>query len=267
MATIEGQRMIDGRDNTACACLLSVIIPLHDEGESPVAVLAGLKTVFEKLGADRCEVILVDDGSINPVPVNYSCGLSRVHVLPHTLRRGSGAARKTGVQSARGEIIAWIDGDGTYDPQSLTLLLAQLKNADQVIGARSTDHGDIKWLRLAAKRMSFLLASLLWLRWIPDLNSGLRVFRRECLLKWIHLLPDGFSCTSTSTLAALNHGQRIVFVSIPYHSRTIGTGSKFHPIFDTLKLWRAILKSRMWRCGKDTINTPIARGVHSDLGT
>jgi YD repeat-containing protein len=103
---------------------------------------------------------------------------------------------------------------------------------------------DTRWLRLMVKRTSFLFASLLWLRWIPDLNSGLRVFRRECLLEWVHQLPDGFSCTSTATLAALSNRQRVEFVSIPYRSRTNGAASKFHPFFDTLKLWRAILKAR-----------------------
>jgi polyisoprenyl-phosphate glycosyltransferase len=222
---------------------LSVIVPVHNEGHAFAGFLAELNDVLAGFAPKQYEIIVVDDASTDSALNNFTPNAA-LRVIRLSSRGGSGAARKRGVAMAQGRVIAWIDGDGTYDPKSLPTLFTRLENADQVIGARCTDHGSFKWLRLMVKRTSFLFASLLWLRWIPDLNSGLRVFHRECMLKWVHQLPDGFSCTSTATLAALSNHQRVEFVSIPYRSRTNGAASKFHPFFDTLKLWRAILKAR-----------------------
>jgi len=223
---------------------LSVIVPVHNEGRVLAGFLAELNEVLAGLSPRRYEIIVVDDASTD-FALNDCATSVALKVIRLASRGGSGAARKRGVEMAQGSVIAWIDGDGTYIPASLIPLLEQLENADQVIGARGTDHGSLKWVRLLVKKASFLFASLLWLRWIPDLNSGLRVFRRECLQEWVHQLPDGFSCTSTATLAALSHQQRVVFVPISYLSRTNGAESKFHPVFDTLKLWRAVLKARI----------------------
>ncbi len=225
---------------------LSVIVPVLNESVALGALLSELKSVLEHVAPGAHEVIVVDDASTDRT-LAVCAEHSWIQVVRHPAQRGSGATRKTGIAAAHGDWVAWIDGDGTYDPKSLPALLDRLRSSDQVVGARSTDHGRLKWLRLVVKHASFLLASALWGRWIPDLNSGLRVFRRESLLAWAHDLPDGFSCTSTATLAALNHRQRVAFVSIPYRARSAVAPSKFHPIIDTFRLWRVIFRQRFGR--------------------
>ncbi len=226
---------------------LSVIVPVYNESATLGTVLVELKSALDGVTGCASEVIVVDDGSTDGTSSVCAEHSSWVRVIRHETRRGSGAACKTGMAAARGDLIAWIDGDGPYDPRSLVTLLDQMESLDQAVGARSTDHGRFKWTRLVVKHASYLVASALWSRWIPDLNSGLRVFRRESLLALAHELPDGFSCSSTATLAALNRRQRVAFVQIPYHARACNMPSKFRPIVDTFRLWRVIFRQRVNR--------------------
>ncbi len=154
---------------------LSVIVPVYNEGRALAGFLTELDSVLAGQFPRQYEIIVVDDASIDDA-LRDCAPNATLRLIRLESRGGSGAARKQGFALAQGTVIAWIDGDGTYNPQSLVPLLARLEGVDQVIGARGTDHGGLKWLRLMAKRMSFLFASMLWLRWIPDLNSGLRVF-------------------------------------------------------------------------------------------
>lgn len=226
---------------------ISVVIPVHNEAPALREFLPALKILLDDFFPDLYEIIVIDDGSTDEVAAIAQ--MPRLTVLRHTTRCGSGASRKTGSRVARGDIIAWADGDGTYPPDALVAALHALGEADQVIGARKTDFGRLRGLRLMIKNCTARIASRLWQTAIPDLNSGLRVFRRQSMMAWIDELPDGFSCTTTATLAALNHGQKIVFVPIDYRKRATLTDSKFHPIWDTLRLWRTLW--RMWhRRGK-----------------
>ena len=159
---------------------------------------------------------------------------------------GSGAARKRGSNAATGEIVIWVDGDGTYAPQDVLRLAQFSPSDDQIIGVRPCDFGRWRWLRLCVKGITARLVGVFWRTSIPDLNSGLRAFRRDCLQIWLDELPDGFSCTTTATLAALNHGQNVRFVSVSYFPRRENSHSKFHPLWDTLRLWRAV--ARCWGC-------------------
>jgi len=133
-----------------------------------------------------------------------------------------------------------MDADGTYRASDLRCLFNNISSADQLIGTRSRDFGRAGRVRFLVKSMIARIAALLWRRAdLVDLNSGLRIFRRASLLEWLHDLPDGFSCTTTATLAALNRGQKVRFVPISYFPRDSGTKSKFHPFFDTARLLRA----------------------------
>ncbi|MGH8020682.1 MAG: glycosyltransferase family 2 protein [Opitutaceae bacterium] len=203
-----------------------------------------LKTLHGATPWGRWEVIFVDDGSDDDGPAFLARHEERERViaLRHPRRIGSGAARRTGSARACGEWVAWIDADGTYDPQDLEHLLRHSANSDQVIGTRDNEQGRWKLLRRAAKTFARSLASALLRTQIPDLNSGLRIIRRQCLAGWIEELPDGFSCTSTATLAALRRRQRVRFVPIGYRSRLPGSSSKFDPIFDTLRLFKVVLR-------------------------
>ena len=103
-----------------------------------------------------------------------------IRVIRRPRRGGSGAARKTGIAEAKGEWIAWIDGDGTYPAEDLARLWEARPDYDQVIGARPCDHGPLRWLRLSVKRLACLWAERRWKRAIPDLNSGTSSHPKEC---------------------------------------------------------------------------------------
>ena len=224
---------------------LSVVVPVHNEGDQIAQTLRELNAVLVSQAPKRCEIIVVDDGSTD-LALSRCCEIDSLRIIRLSSRGGSGAARKRGVAASRGCIIAWVDGDGTYDPESLLALvqIVESTDVDQVIGARSTDYGKLRWLRIGTKWAACAIASVLWHRYIPDINSGLRVFRRDSLLKWADRVPQGFSCTTTATLEALNHGQKLVFISVPYRPRRANTPSKFHPLFDTFRLLRTIFKLR-----------------------
>ena len=225
---------------------VSVVIPVHNEAGTLNALVGELQTHLTGLVGDNWEIVVVDDASTDPVVFPDRMRADDRFVLRRLpQRRGSGHVRRLGSAEAKGDWIAWIDGDGTYLAKDLCRLLAQLAEADQVIGARTDDHGPWRFLRLAVKGATCRVASWLWRARIPDLNSGLRVFRRESLMAFLQEVPDGFSCVTTATLAAMNRGQKVAFVPIAYRPRPVGSKSKFHPLWDTLRLWRVI--HRQWR--------------------
>ncbi|MBT7549281.1 MAG: glycosyltransferase, partial [Gemmatimonadetes bacterium] len=141
----------------------------------------------------------------------------------------------TGTLAAAGEFVVWSDVDLTYPNQRIPDLVNHLLHteADQVVGARDSERGTMKILRVPAKYFIRKLACFLTGTAIPDLNSGLRVFRRELALRYIDLLPKGFSCVTTITLAFLCNGLRIEYLPIRYAKRA--GKSKFHPIKDTYR--------------------------------
>ncbi len=223
---------------------ISVIIPVHNESLSIRAVLDDVVRVLGNRA--RVEVLVVDDGSTDDSAAIVAAHADpRIRLIRTTRRQGSGAAKRIGIHEATGDLILWIDGDGSYAPEDLRQLIDATAHADQVVGARSTDHGDLAWLRRAVKSSICSLVSRLWRTPIPDVNSGMRAFRRSALLAILPQLPHGFSCCTTATLASFNLEQRVVFVPIGYHTRTKGSVSKFHPIADT---WRLLLVIwRQWR--------------------
>jgi glycosyltransferase involved in cell wall biosynthesis len=232
------------------ATKLSVVVPVHNEGRTLGLLLSTLQQELGVHFPSQHEMIVVDDASTDETQAILAIHGTLIKAVRHESRKGSGAARRTGSALAIGEWVAWIDGDGTYSVHSLVALFGAMGDTDQIIGARSTDHGTLKWLRLAVKTGTAQIAGFLWRVPIPDLNSGLRIFRRDSLNVWLGEIPDGFSCTTTATLAALNHGQKVIFQPIDYLPREKIGESKFHPIWDTLRLWRTIW--RQWRKRKPT---------------
>jgi glycosyltransferase involved in cell wall biosynthesis len=160
-------------------------------------------------------------------------------MLGHTIHRGVGVSRKTGILHARGDVIVMLDADGTYSADDIPRLLRFIPEYDQVIGVRSKEYGKLKFVRKAVKSVLFSLASFLSQHKILDLNSGLRVFKKDIMMRYLHLIPDGFSCVSTMTLVFLYHNHSIKFTPIAYHSR-IGK-SKFNIVRDTLGMTLVIL--------------------------
>ena len=171
----------------------------------------------------------------------------RMRYLPRARNGGSGTIRRIGTQNARGEFVVWTDADMTYPneriPELVNLLLTD-PSYDQVVGARTTEEGTHKWLRVPAKWLIRKIAERLSNQKIPDLNSGLRAFRRSVALPYLRLLPPGFSCVTTITLAFLQNQHDVHYVPIDYAKRA-GT-SKFHFVRDAYRYILQVLRMVMY---------------------
>jgi len=220
---------------------LSIVIPAYNEEAGLPAVLADLLATMRGAALPAWEIIVDDDGSTDGTRQALS-GWDEVTVLHHDRNRGYGASLKTGIRRARHPLIAITDADGTYPNGDIPRLLRQLREEglDMVIGARTGDDVRIPPLRRPAKRMLRALATYVSATPIPDLNSGLRVFRREACMRFFDLLPDGFSFTTTISLAMLQSGFRVGYAAIDYHAR-VGA-SKIRPVRDLLNFVQLVLR-------------------------
>jgi len=213
---------------------ISIVIPAFNEEGAITDGLRDVRTAMEGCGYDY-EIIVVDDGSQDRTAelARNEAGV-QVLTLPENL--GYGAALKSGIRRAQYDIIVITDADGTYPAHYIPELVAQLGQYDMVVGARIGDHVEVPLVRRPAKWLLRILAGYLAGRHIPDLNSGLRVMRKDLVVRFAHLLPSGFSFTTTITLAALCSSSLVKYSSIDYHAR-IGE-SKIRPghAFDFLLL-------------------------------
>lgn len=158
------------------------------------------------------EVIVVDDGSTDRTAEEAARHGARVVRLPEN--RGYGAALKAGILASRSEYVLIVDADGTYPPEMMPTLMAAMDGVDMVVGARAHDDRSILRRRRLAKWVLRILASYLTKRRIPDLNSGLRLMRRSVLMQFFHILPSGFSFTTTITLALLCNDYAVAYVPV-----------------------------------------------------
>ena len=210
-----------------------VVIPAYEEAEHVADQVRAVSRALEQTGW-RSEIVVVDDGSTDETAAQALSGGARV--LRHKRNRGYGAALKTGIDAGDHPWILITDADGTYPPEAIPGLLARAEENDMVVGARTGDTVRVPWSRRPAKWFLRRLASYLAGQKLPDLNSGLRLMRRDLIDRYRHLLPSGFSFTTTITLASACNGHEIEFVPIDYHAR-LGK-SKIRPrhAFDFLLL-------------------------------
>ncbi len=220
---------------------VSILIPAYNEEEAIGPVIAEVKEAMKKSPQDY-EILVVDDASTDGTAERAKG--EGVRVLRRPVRGGSGASRRTGIETARGEIVVMLDGDGSYDPRDIPELLKHFPDYDQVNGARTSEEGTLKLLRAPAKWFIRKLACYLTKTEIPDLNTGLKAFKREIMKKYLWVLPDGFSCVTTMTLAFLSNGHAVKYVPTHYRKR-IGK-SKFHPIRDTASYFNTVLRMVMY---------------------
>jgi glycosyltransferase involved in cell wall biosynthesis len=215
---------------------LSVVIPAFNEEAAIGAVVTGIMEML-KATDSPFEILVVDDCSRDrTAEIAANCGAK---VLHHAHNRGYGAALKTGIRKAKYGLIAMADADGQHDEQQLASLLVALDDADVAIGARRNSH--VPLVRKPGKLILKWVAN--WVTgWdIPDLNSGLRVMRREAILDCMHLAPDGFSFSTTTTIALINGGFLIQWVPIQIHKRT-GRPSSVRIVRDGLKTLLLIIR-------------------------
>jgi glycosyltransferase involved in cell wall biosynthesis len=220
---------------------ISVILPAYNEEEAIGRVIDDVNAVMKQQGYDF-EIIVVDDASTDRTPeIAKSRGIM---LLQHGINKGVGAARKTGIFKCSGEIIVMLDSDGTYPAKSIPDLLKYIPEYDQVIGSRTSEQGAFRMLRQPVKWAMFKLASFLAKQKIPDLNSGLRALKKDILLKYLYLIPNGFSCVSTMTLSFLCNGHSIKYIPVEYYKR-IGR-SKFKIFGDTRDFLFTIIRIAMY---------------------
>jgi len=206
---------------------VSILIPAFNEAPVIARVVAELRN-----SRPEDEILVIDDGSTDGTgPLARKAG---ARVLTHPENRGYGAALKTGIHNASHEAVVFFDGDGQHDPQNIAPLLQELHRHDMVVGARPPDSGILG--RRSGKWILNRLANILVGVKIPDLNSGLRAIRRARLLQFLPLLPDGFSLTTTITLALLRSGYSVFYVPVSCRPRTGVSTVSPSDFFRTLRL-------------------------------
>jgi glycosyltransferase involved in cell wall biosynthesis len=208
---------------------VSVVLPVFNEKDHLLDEIRRIDTSLQ-LSSFSYEIIVVDDGSTDGSGDQLR-QLEGIRLIQFAHNRGVGAARKAGTRAARGRVVVWTDADMTYPNHEIPQLVKELDGWDQVVGARTSEQGTVKFFRVPAKWFIRKLASYLVEQPIPDLNSGLRAFRREVAAQFLHLLPAGFSCVTTVTMTFLANGYSVKYVPVEYLPRA--GRSKFHWWSDT----------------------------------
>ncbi len=211
---------------------VSIVIPAYNEADAIGNVVGLLKAA-----AAWHEIIVIDDGSKDATAGAASA--AGATVVTHPYNKGNGAAVKSGIRRATGEFILIVDGDGQHRPEDSRRLVARLGEYDLVIGARSASTQATHARRFGNSALNWL-ASYLTGREIPDLTSGFRGARTEHLREFIHLLPNGFSTPTTTTLAFIKGGYNVAFEPVEARSR-VGE-SKIRLARDGAKFLMIILK-------------------------
>ena len=204
---------------------LSVVIPAYNEEGAIRQTVADVEAALAGLDGGF-EIVIVNDGSSDGTGREAEASGARVINQPENC--GYGAALKRGIAAGDSDFVAILDADGTYPATYLPEMLELAESADMVVGDRGAAMTNVPWVRKPAKMMLNGLARYLARRDIPDLNSGLRVFKRESLVRFVPLLPSGFSFTTTITLCMLCSELRVVYIPIDYGKR-IGR-SKIRPV-------------------------------------
>jgi glycosyltransferase involved in cell wall biosynthesis len=219
---------------------VSIILPAYNEEKAIRKVLSDVQAAMEGTNYGY-EIIVVDDFS-----TDRTVELAQefpVRIIRRAKNGGSGATRKTGIQYARGDIVVMLDTDDSYSAEDIPLMLSYFPEYDQVNGARTSEEGTMPWLRGPAKWLLRKIAVFLTNYPIPDLNTGLKAFKRNIMINYLWVIPDGFSCVTAMTLAFITNGHFIKYIPTTYKKR-VGE-SKFHPLRDTynylLTIYRMIL--------------------------
>ncbi len=190
-------------DNARGPAATSIVIPAFNEAGAIGAVVRDLEAA-----APWHEILVVDDGSTDQTGSEAAAAGARV--IRHPYNKGNGAAVKTGIRQTTGAFVLIIDADGQHAPADAARLVSHLDAYDLVVGARSGGSQATASRRLGNALLNGI-ASYLTEQRIPDLTSGFRAARRECLVEFLHLLPNGFSTPTTTTMAFMKAGYSVRF--------------------------------------------------------
>ena len=224
---------------------LSIIIPVYNEENAIEETIDSIINILNNANFDY-EVILVNDGSTDKSMSRIQTKLKDIEnffVFDHKINRGYGASLKTGINNSKYNTIAITDADNTYPNEKIIEFydMAMNQKLDMLVGARIGQNVKIPVIRRPAKKILQVLANYLANYKIPDLNSGLRIMKKSIVKKFYKILPDGFSFTTTITLAMITNNYQVSFEKINYYSRT--GNSKIRPIYDTLNFVQLIVRT------------------------
>ena len=229
----------------------SIIIPCYNEKNAIRDTIESIQSVIHNSKMNDVEIICVNDGStdgsehvLNALAREYqTCDFLVVH---HNRNQGYGAALKTGIRRSQKTYICITDADGTYPNERIPDLIGQITkhDLDMIVGARVGPNVDYSKIRSIPKMILVPWVSFLCGTDVPDMNSGLRIFRRDRSLDFLKLLPDGFSFTTTITICLLRNRYAVEFTPISYAKR-IGK-SHIKPVRDTLRFTQLILRTGMY---------------------
>lgn len=212
---------------------ISIVLPCKDESDALGAVLSDIRAIYPD-----AEILVVDDGSTDESAEIARAGGARVIKHPYSL--GNGAAIKSGLRAARGDIVACMDSDGQHRAEDLPRLIEALDGGiDMVVGARNRAGQAGRWRSLANRIYNTFAGWMIGHR-IPDLTSGFRVMRRDRAIDFFHLLPNGFSYPTTLTMAFFRAGYLVRYIPIDVRNR-VGR-SHISPIKDGIRFLLIIFK-------------------------
>jgi polyisoprenyl-phosphate glycosyltransferase len=228
---------------------VSIILPCYNEQGHVIAEVERICAAMDASGYDY-ELLAIDDASTDGTLTRLHAAAGRfprMEIVHFHRNGGSGVVRRIGTERARGKIVVWTDADMTYPNERIpefVQLLEKDETVDQVVGARTSEQGTYKVLRVPAKWFIRKLAERLTGARIPDLNSGLRAFRREVSLPYLRLLPPGFSCVTTITVAFLANHHEVYYLPIEYSKRA--GRSKFKFVTDAYRYILQVLRMTMY---------------------
>ncbi len=228
---------------------VTIVLPCYNEQDHLLLELERITQAMDISGFSY-ELLVIDDKSTDGTLDILKQALPsypRMRLMPFRLNGGSGTARRIGTAEAYGRVVVWTDADMTYPNERIPEFVQYLiehPDVDQVVGARTSEQGTHKVLRVPAKWLIRKTAERLSSAKIPDLNSGLRAFRREVALPYLRLLPPGFSCVTTITMSFLSNQHPVDYLSIDYAKRS-GT-SKFHFVQDAYRYILQVLRMVMY---------------------
>ena len=220
---------------------VSVVLPVYNEKGHLREEIQRIRAALDA-SSYAYEIIVVDDASDDGSEIELP-KIDGIKLIRHRVNQGSGGARRTGTTAARGRVVVWTDVDMTYPNDLIPELVREMEGYDHIVGARRTEEGTHKLVRTPAKWLIRKLASYLSDTDIKDLNSGLRAFRRDVAMQYVHQLPKGFSCVTTLTMSFLGNGYSIKFYPIDYFPRA--GRSKFHWLRDTRRYILQVIRMTM----------------------
>lgn len=207
---------------------ISVVIPAYNEEN-------GIGSVIDKLKKLPIvgEIIVVDDGSDDST--RQKALEHGANVISHENNCGYGASLKTGLRNSNNDLVAFIDGDGQHNPEDLVVMNKYIGDHDMISGARNPGSHSPLW-RKPGKMFISMLANYLAGYRIPDLNCGLRIFRKKTIMPYLKIFPNKFSFSTTSTIFFIKDGLRVKFVPIDAQKRIGESSLRVRHGFDTIIL-------------------------------